>query len=168
MGICIALRLIPPGMTWSIMALTDRLSLVHLKGFLACCVALRSTSSLIWCISVGGDPAACSVVYSLASRAGVGAQGGDLEAACNAALDSRGLGLVVPVSRGISTAADPGRAAKEFRDRINAARVSGNNFSSRANVLGVVQTFKGFTIACPFAPSPTPPVRVHTLACSMK
>lgn len=55
---------------------------------------------------------------------GVGAQGGNLEAACEAAFDSRGLGIILPVSRGISTAEDPRRAAAEFRDRINAVRVS--------------------------------------------
>lgn len=54
---------------------------------------------------------------------GVGAQGGDLDEACLAALDARGMGLLIPVSRGISKAADPGAAAVEYRDRINAARV---------------------------------------------
>ncbi|CAN0272566.1 unnamed protein product, partial [Laminaria digitata] len=53
---------------------------------------------------------------------GVGAQGGNLDEACLAALDSRGLGLLVPVSRGISRAEDPRAAATELKDRINAAR----------------------------------------------
>ena len=38
---------------------------------------------------------------------GVGAQGGDLEAALNAGLRADGLGLLVPVSRQISRVADP-------------------------------------------------------------
>ncbi|CAN0159221.1 unnamed protein product [Scytosiphon promiscuus] len=54
---------------------------------------------------------------------GVGAQGGNLDEACSAALDGRGMGLLVPVSRGISTAADPAAEAANYRDRINAARV---------------------------------------------
>lgn len=46
-----------------------------------------------------------------------------------AALDSRGLGLLVPVSRGISRAEDPRAAAVELKDRINAARVRGEGKS---------------------------------------
>lgn len=57
---------------------------------------------------------------------GVGAQGGSLEEAVRAALDSRGEGAVVPVSRGI--AADPrgpAVAAAELRERIAAVRDGG-------------------------------------------
>jgi len=53
---------------------------------------------------------------------GIGAQGGDLEACCRAALRGDGYGLLVPISRGISAAGDPGLAARGFRDAINAAR----------------------------------------------
>jgi uridine monophosphate synthetase len=53
---------------------------------------------------------------------GVGAQGADLEAALRAGLRQDGLGMLVPVSRGISRAADPRQAALELRDAINAAR----------------------------------------------
>ncbi len=42
---------------------------------------------------------------------GVGAQGGDLDAALRAGLRADGLGLLLPVSRQISRAADPRRAA---------------------------------------------------------
>jgi uridine monophosphate synthetase len=45
---------------------------------------------------------------------GVGAQGGDLEAALRTGLRADGLGLLVPVSRQISRAADPGKAASEL------------------------------------------------------
>lgn len=58
------------------------------------------------------------------TNTGVGAQGGNLDAACEAALDPQGLGLIIPVSRGISREADPGAAAAKFRDMINSARVS--------------------------------------------
>jgi uridine monophosphate synthetase len=53
---------------------------------------------------------------------GVGAQGGDLMAALQAGLDSQRSGLIVPVSRGIIYAADPGEAAQALRDEINQAR----------------------------------------------
>jgi uridine monophosphate synthetase len=49
---------------------------------------------------------------------GIGAQGGDLEIALKAGLRQDGKGLLLPVSRGISRAANPGLAAAEFRDEI--------------------------------------------------
>jgi uridine monophosphate synthetase len=49
---------------------------------------------------------------------GVGAQGGDLETALKAGLRRDGQGLLLAVSRAISRAADPGRAAAELRDKI--------------------------------------------------
>ncbi len=45
---------------------------------------------------------------------GVGAQGGDLEAAMRAGVRADGLGLLVPVSRAISRADDPRRAARDL------------------------------------------------------
>ncbi len=53
---------------------------------------------------------------------GVGHQGGNLEAALEAGLRADGLGVLVPVSRGISRADNPGEAARTLRDQINAAR----------------------------------------------
>jgi len=48
---------------------------------------------------------------------GVGAQGGDLHAALTAGLRADGLGLLIPVSRAISRAADPRAAAQAlFKD----------------------------------------------------
>ena len=55
---------------------------------------------------------------------GVGFQGGDLTAALTAGLRPDGSGLLLPVSRGISRAADPAAAAKELRDQINAVRAA--------------------------------------------
>jgi uridine monophosphate synthetase len=52
---------------------------------------------------------------------GVGAQGGDLEAAIRAGLRSDGLGLVISVSRGVCQADDPRAAALRFQDQIRAA-----------------------------------------------
>ena len=53
---------------------------------------------------------------------GVGAQGGDLEAALSAGLRPDGLGVVVNSSRGVIYAADPRQAALDLRWRINDAR----------------------------------------------
>jgi len=55
---------------------------------------------------------------------GVGAQGGELELALKSGLRKDGKGLLLPVSRGISRAADPGKAAAELRDSILEIRSS--------------------------------------------
>lgn len=55
---------------------------------------------------------------------GVGAQGGDLEEACRAGMNEKGTGMLIPVSRGVSGASDPGAEAKALRDAINTARES--------------------------------------------
>ena len=49
---------------------------------------------------------------------GVGAQGGELEITLKAGLRSDGKGLLIPISRSISRAANPGHAAAEIRDEI--------------------------------------------------
>jgi uridine monophosphate synthetase len=49
---------------------------------------------------------------------GVGAQGGELESALKSGLRKDGKGILIPVSRGISRAENPRRAAAEFRDSI--------------------------------------------------
>jgi uridine monophosphate synthetase len=54
---------------------------------------------------------------------GVGAQGGDLGMALRAGLRADGLGMLVPVSRGISRAENPRQAALDLRDAINRERV---------------------------------------------
>jgi uridine monophosphate synthetase len=53
---------------------------------------------------------------------GIGAQGGDLEASLAAGLDENASRVLVNVSRAVCQARDPAAAAREFRDRINAAR----------------------------------------------
>ena len=51
---------------------------------------------------------------------GIGAQGGDLEAALQAGLRPDGLGVLVNVSRAIAQAADPAAAARQLRDSMRA------------------------------------------------
>lgn len=53
---------------------------------------------------------------------GVGAQGGDLEAAVAAGLRADGLGLIISASRGVTGAANHHAAALALRDAINQAR----------------------------------------------
>jgi len=64
---------------------------------------------------------------------GVGAQGGDLESAVTAGLNSQGKGLIVVAARSVIFAQDPEHAANELRDRINRlrARVRRPTSSSR-------------------------------------
>jgi uridine monophosphate synthetase len=49
---------------------------------------------------------------------GVGAQGGELEVALKAGLRADGKGMLIPISRGISRAANPKLTAAEIRDEI--------------------------------------------------
>jgi uridine monophosphate synthetase len=58
---------------------------------------------------------------------GIGAQGGDLSSALAAGLNSDGIGLIVPVSRGVIYDDDPQTAALTFRDEINQARQVGRS-----------------------------------------
>ncbi|KUF89239.1 3-hydroxy-3-methylglutaryl-coenzyme A reductase [Phytophthora nicotianae] len=88
---------------------------------------------------------------------GIGAQGGNLEEAVTAGLSADGLGLLVPVSRGISKAANPKEAAESLRDAINAvrktkvatstivAKSSANEFIKFALSFGVLK-FGDFTL----------------------
>jgi uridine monophosphate synthetase len=55
---------------------------------------------------------------------GVGAQGGNLEAACRAGLRQDGLGMIIPVSRGIAKVEDPHVEAIRLKEIINRARES--------------------------------------------
>jgi uridine monophosphate synthetase len=53
---------------------------------------------------------------------GVGVQGGDLQTAIQAGLRYDGMGLLIPISRGISRAPDAEKAADEYRIKINEER----------------------------------------------
>jgi uridine monophosphate synthetase len=53
---------------------------------------------------------------------GIGAQGGDLQASLQAGLREDGLGLLLPVSRGISKAEDPRQEAERIKEAINRER----------------------------------------------
>ena len=54
---------------------------------------------------------------------GVGIQGGELESTLRAGLRKDGKGLLIPISRSISRAQDPGRAAADIRDQMLGIRM---------------------------------------------
>ena len=74
------------------------------------------------------DPQALSLARAAAGDAvwilapGVGAQGGNLEASVREGLNQQGTGLLIPVSRGISRAENPGQAAKDLMEQIQSVR----------------------------------------------
>ena len=55
---------------------------------------------------------------------GIGAQGGNLQAALRAGLRTDGMGMLIPVSRAISRSADPRQEAQKIRKTINSERFS--------------------------------------------
>jgi uridine monophosphate synthetase len=75
---------------------------------------------------------------------GIGAQGGDLDAALAAGLNSEGRGLIVNASRSIIYAQDPRAAALELRDRINEGRVAA---SPRVSLRGALGADEELTLA---------------------
>ena len=81
---------------------------------------------------------------------GIGAQGGDLEAALSAGLRADGLGVLVSATRSVTQAEDPRRAAASIQNGINAARAQMPAQSSAA-------------AASPTPQTPTIPVRQREL-----
>lgn len=87
---------------------------------------------------------------------GIGAQGGNLVEAVTAGLrKSDGMGLLVPVSRGISRAENPKEAAEKLNKDINEARekslalLNNNNNDSKTSSLQKYQTeFIQFALKC--------------------
>jgi uridine monophosphate synthetase len=65
---------------------------------------------------------------------GVGTQGGDLQSALQAGLRPDGMGVLINISRGISRAADPRKAAAELRDQMLEARSPANRSAAKAAV----------------------------------
>jgi len=73
---------------------------------------------------------------------GVGAQGGDLEAAAKAGLNEKGSNMLIPVSRGISKAKDRAAAAKELWEMINQVRATINGSSPADASSSEIQTYQ--------------------------
>jgi len=67
---------------------------------------------------------------------GVGAQGGNLDAACRCGMNGNGSKMLIPVSRGISKATGQiGEKAKEFKDNINKSRTAAVKGASTVEVI---------------------------------
>jgi uridine monophosphate synthetase len=73
---------------------------------------------------------------------GVGAQGGDLEAAARAGLNDQGSAMLIPVSRGISQAADPAAAAKELQEAINVVRTKCQDTATSTDSSSDIQPYQ--------------------------
>ncbi|MDK1045415.1 MAG: orotidine-5'-phosphate decarboxylase [Anaerolineales bacterium] len=85
------------------------------------------------------DAEALAAVRAVAPRLwilapGVGAQGGDLEAALAAGLRPDGFGMLIPVSRGISAAPDPHEEAARMVEAINRTRSTQSHSGRRKGV----------------------------------
>ena len=61
---------------------------------------------------------------------GIGAQGGDLQAALSAGLRADGLGVLVAATRGVTQSDDPRQAAARLRKDINDARANSSSTST--------------------------------------
>jgi len=84
-------------------------------------------SAQIGLVVAGNDPEALTAVRAAHPGTwflapGIGAQGGNAADAIAAGSRTDGFGMLVVVSRGVSEAADPGTAARDFRDQLNRAR----------------------------------------------
>lgn len=88
---------------------------------------IGSWSPDIGLVVAGNNPEALKAVRSVCPETwilapGIGAQGGTVEAAIQNGMGKDGHNILLNVSRGISSAPVPGKAAKEIRDQINDAR----------------------------------------------
>ncbi len=94
------------------------------------------------------DPEAVKRVREAAPHAwllcpGVGAQGGDLEATLRAGLREDGRGVLITVSRGLTSAKSPAKEAEALRRRINVVReaaVGSRPAPARRNAEGLVRS----------------------------
>ncbi|MBI9099602.1 MAG: orotidine-5'-phosphate decarboxylase [Spirochaetaceae bacterium] len=88
---------------------------------------LTSWSDRVALVVAGNDVPAMAKVREITPDAwflapGIGAQGGDMKEAVEAGMRADGLGILPNVSRAVANADNPGEAAKQFRDEMNAAR----------------------------------------------
>jgi len=76
-----------------------------------------------------------------------------LEEACAAGFNANGTNMLIPVSRGISKADDPGAAAKDLVEKINAVRTklreasSGSSSSSESGIEAYQKEFLEFSLS---------------------
>lgn len=86
------------------------------------------------------DPTSIQAVRAVAPdlwflSPGVGAQGADLSAALRAGLWENGMGMIIPVSRGIASSKTPREEASRIRDSVNEIRRDYANVESGDGVL---------------------------------
>ena len=93
-------------------------------------------------VALGKSRAAAPKLWILAP--GVGFQAGNLEEAAKAGLREDGLGLLVPVSRGIARADDIKAAAESFRDQLNSVRESLRESASKKSKTEDIEELKEY------------------------
>jgi uridine monophosphate synthetase len=98
-------------------------SSMPLYEYIACLAQQWNTGNNIGLVVGATQPEALQRVRAAAPHLwflvpGVGTQGGDLDTALRSGLRPDGKGLLINVSRGISRAEDPAKAAAEMRDAI--------------------------------------------------
>lgn len=99
----------------------------RLYEHIADCAQAWNTNGNLGLVVGATDPAALARVRARAPGLwflvpGLGAQGGDLEAALHAGLRPDRMGLLINASRSIARAPKPREAARDLRDEINALR----------------------------------------------
>ncbi|HYP42131.1 MAG TPA: orotidine-5'-phosphate decarboxylase, partial [Chloroflexia bacterium] len=77
---------------------------------------------------------------------GVGAQGGEVEAAVRAGLDADGAGLLINVSRAIMEAPDPGEAARRWRGQMEGARQGSGVKGQGSGIVGQVARIRDVVV----------------------
>ncbi len=95
--------------------------------FIAVARECASWSDSVGLVVAGNDIEALRVVRRAAPRAwflapGIGAQGGKADEAFAAGSRDDGMGILIVAARSVAGAADPGAAARELRDSVEAAR----------------------------------------------
>ena len=95
---------------------------------------------------------------------GVGAQGGDLALALRSGLRADGLGMIIPVSRGIMNAPDPYAAALALRDEINTVREGLKSGQEAPQGSWPATVSAGMAGVLPAASPAAMPDRLHFLA----
>jgi uridine monophosphate synthetase len=96
---------------------------MRLYEYVAHLVQTWNTKNNIGLVVDASQPDALENIRALAPdmwflSPGVGTQGGELESTLTSGLRADGKGLLIPISRGISRAENPGKTAAEIRDQI--------------------------------------------------
>ena len=116
--------------------------------------AVKTPDALLGLVVGATDPEALSKARRRAGddvwilAPGVGAQGGNLKDSLQAGLNCTGGNMLIPISRGISQAPDPAKAAQEFCEKIRAVQqqLLETKVDDKAAILPHQQEFLEFSL----------------------